>query len=621
MTVVTLAPGPAAAWAPHALEADRPAQPDVAATLLDRLARHAHRTPDKPCLIHHQDERYSVLTFADVQALSERVAGTLSRAVAGAPAHAAGAHATGAQVTGAHAQAPGGAPASRVVLLFLKHHPVQLPAYLGAMMAGLIPSFMAFPTPKQDPVLYWKSHAALIRRIRPAAIVTYPEIAGDLEALCAEFGTRVLLIDELATGDPEGLPGPLPGPGDTALLQHSSGTTGLKKGVELTFGQIEAQAAAYAPAIGLGPESTVVSWLPYYHDMGLFTAFLIPLTVGAAVVSMDAFAWVGRPASLFELIERFRATHCWLPNFAFRHLVNTVAREEAGGRRYELGSIEAFVSCSEPVKSASLRDFAKAFAGFGIRPEQLTACYAMAETGFAVAQSDPARHEAVRFYAAEPLRTSGRAVSVAPDHPGARALVSNGPPLDGVEIRILAPGVAPGGAAAPVQEGALVGEIAVRGSIVFSGYYEDQAATAAALSDGWYRTGDIGFLDGGELFISGRIKDVIIVHGRNYYAHDIEEIVSAEAGVVPGRAVAVGVANEEAGSEDVIVLAETRTADEAERKALKRAIKRAIFDGLELTVRSVHLVGPGWLTKTSSGKISRSENLARYRAETITARG
>ncbi|QRE72403.1 AMP-binding protein [Methylobacterium aquaticum] len=596
MNVVTRAPVPAAAWTTRTLEADRPVQTDPAATLLDRLARHARRTPDKPCLIHHQDERYSVLTFADVQALAERVAVTLSRAVAGAPA-------------------PQEAPLSRVVLLFLKHHPVQLPAYLGTMMAGLVPSFMAFPTPKQDPVLYWKSHAALIRRIRPAVIVTYPEIAGDLEALCAGFGTKVLLIDELSAGDPGAVPGPLPGPGDTALLQHSSGTTGLKKGVELTFGQIEAQATAYAPAIGLGPDSTVVSWLPYYHDMGLFTAFLIPLTVGAAVVSMDAFAWVGRPASLFELIERFRGTHCWLPNFAFRHLVNTVPREEAGGRRYRLDSMDAFVSCSEPVKSASLRDFAEAFAGFGIRPEQLTACYAMAETGFAVSQSDPLRHEAVRFYAAEPLGTKGRAIAVAPDHPGARALVSNGPPLEGVEVRILA------GAAAPGGEGAPVGEIAVRGSIVFSGYYEDPAATAAALADGWYRTGDIGFIDGGELFISGRIKDVIIVHGRNYYAHDIEEVVSAEAGVVPGRAVAVGVANEEVGSEDVVVLAETRTVDEAARKALKRAIKRAIFDRLELTVRSVHLVDPGWLTKTSSGKISRSENLARYRAEHTTARG
>ncbi|KMO22306.1 AMP-binding protein [Methylobacterium platani] len=582
------------ARASDSLPAEFRPEPRPAATLLDHLARHARRTPDKPFLVHHQDDRYAVLTFSDVETLSGCIAGGLSRAVA---ADEAG-------------------QTSRVVLLFLKHHPAQLPAYLGTMMAGLIPSFMAFPTPKQDPVLYWKSHAALVRRIRPAAIVTYPEIAGDLEALCAGLGTRVLLIDDLAGAGPADRPGFPPGSADTALLQHSSGTTGLKKGVELTFGQIDAQATAYARTIGLTPDSTVVSWLPYYHDMGLFTAFLIPLTVGAAVVSMDAFAWVARPASLFEVIERFRGTHCWLPNFAFRHLVNTVPRQEAGGRHFRLDTVEAFVSCSEPVKSASLRDFAAAFAEFGIRPEQLTACYAMAETGFAVSQSDPARHEAVRSYAAGPLGRNARAVAVAPDHPDARALVSNGPSLAGVEVRILplGDGPAPG-------PGAPVGEIAVRGSIVFSGYYADPDATAAVLTDGWYRTGDIGFLDGGELFVSGRIKDVIIVHGRNYYAHDVEEVVSAATGIVPGRAVAVGVANEAVGSEDVVVLAETRIVDEAELRGLKRAVKRAIFDQLELTVHSVHLVRPGWLTKTSSGKISRSENLARYKAENLARVG
>ncbi|ACL57701.1 AMP-binding protein [Methylobacterium nodulans] len=599
MTTAMLASGMrhdcAEAW-PDLASGVRPADApeDAETTLLGRLEQHARGTPDKPFLVHHQGGRYAILTFSDVQALASRIAGALSDIAEGHPD-------------------------SRVVLLFLKHHPRQLPAYLGAMMAGLIPSFMAFPTPKQDPALYWASHAALIARIRPAAIVTYREIAAELTALCADLPTRVLLIDELgndAQGREEAGPGVKPRPGDTALLQHSSGTTGLKKGVQLTFAQIEAQAAAYAPTIRLDSDSTVVSWLPYYHDMGLFTAFLVPLTVGAAVVSMDAFEWVARPASLFEAIERFRGTHCWLPNFAFQHLVNTVSPGGADGRHYQLASIRTFVSCSEPVKSASLQRFAQAFATCGVRAEQLTACYAMAETGFAVSQSDPDRHAPVRWYAADALASRSRAVAVAPDHPGARPLVSNGVPLAGVEVRIL-PLDRCAGACGDGPDSALVGEIAVRGPIVFSGYYEDLETTRAAFEDGWYRTGDIGFLDDGELFISGRVKDVIIVHGRNYYAHDIEEVVSAEAGVVPGRAVAVGVMNEEVGSEDVVVLAETRLEAEAELRALKRAIKRSIFDRLELTVRSVHLVQPGWLTKTSSGKISRSENLARYRAENL----
>ncbi|WP_244011492.1 AMP-binding protein [Methylobacterium sp. J-068] len=568
-------------------------------TLIGHLARHAQRSPDKPCLVHCQHDRYLVMTFADVQEVASRIAGALG---------------------GSSAAAGRAEDGSNVVLLFLRHHPLQLPAYLGAMMAGWIPSFMAFPTPKQDPAHYWASHAELVARIRPALVVTYPEIAGELEALCAGLPTRVLRIDDLAEGEPPPAMASS-SPADTALLQHSSGTTGLKKGVALTFGQIEAQATAYAPSIDLGPDSTVVSWLPYYHDMGLFTAFLIPLTVGATVVSMDAFEWVGRPASLFEVIERFGGTHCWLPNFAFQHLVNTVPHGEEEAQSYRLDGVRAFVSCSEPVKAASLANFARAFAGFGIRPEQLTACYAMAETGFAVSQSDPSRHDPVRWYAAEALATRARALAVSADHPEARALVSNGTPIAGVEVRVLPSALQGAGRSDEVAAPGLpIGEIAVRGPVVFAGYHRDAAATGRAFVDGWYRTGDIGFLDDGELFISGRIKDMIIVHGRNYFAHDIEEIVSGITGVIPGRAVAVGVVNDAVGSEDVVVLAESRLGADEERE-LRRAIKRLIFDRLELTVRSVHLVGPGWLRKTSSGKISRSENLARYRTEHQPSRG
>lgn len=575
--------------------------PGSGMTLLAWLSRYADLTPDRPCLVHHQNGRYAVMTYSDVHALAGQASKTLTRALAEAPAR----HRT-------EAGSGSGQTGSDIVLLFLKHHPLQLPAYLGTMMAGLVPSFMAFPTPKQDPAHYWASHAELVARIQPALIVTYPEIASEVETLCADLPTKVLLIDDLATGD-----GPsatvIPGPSDTALLQHSSGTTGLKKGVVLTFGQIEAQATAYAPTIDLGPGSTVVSWLPYYHDMGLFTAFLIPLTVGATVVSMDAFEWVARPAILFETIERFQGTHCWLPNFAFQHLVNTVPSDGAAGQAYRLDSMIRFISCSEPVKAASLVAFSRTFAAYGIRPEHLSACYAMAETGFAVSQSNPTRHDPVRWYAGEALATQARAVAVAADHPGARALVSNGSPIEGVGIRILP--IPRNEEAASPARGPVVGEIAVRGDIVFSGYYRDEATTEQAFLDGWYRTGDIGFLDEGELFVSGRIKDVIIVHGRNYFAHDIEEIVSGTTGVIPGRAVAVGVANEAVGSEDVVVLAESRLEDEEAMRVLKRTIKRLVFDRLELTVRSVHLVRPGWLTKTSSGKISRSENLARYRAD------
>ena len=180
-------------------------RPGTGMTLIGHLERHAALTPERPCLVHHQGGRYAVMTYSDIHALAGQVAGTLAAAVA-----------------------PVGSGGAKVVLLFLKHHPLQLPAYLGTMMAGLVPSFMAFPTPKQDPAHYWASHAELVARIRPALVITYPEIAPELAALCAELPTRILLIDDLAAGRSAGGT-VMPASQDTALLQHSSGTTGLKK--------------------------------------------------------------------------------------------------------------------------------------------------------------------------------------------------------------------------------------------------------------------------------------------------------------------------------------------------------------------------------------------------------
>ncbi|WP_170249151.1 AMP-binding protein [Methylobacterium haplocladii] len=562
--------------------------------LIDQVHAHADRMPDKPFLVHWQDGRYVVQTFGDLRDAAMRVGAALSL--------------------------PADGSTSDIVLLFLKHHPLQVPAYLGVMMAGLVPSFMSFPTPKQQPELYWQAHAALIRRIRPRAIVAYDAIFEPLLPLAEEVGARLVAIDRIADGDVD-CPRVDRDDGHTALLQHSSGTTGLKKGVALTFSQIRIQAEAYAPVIGLSEQSVVVSWLPLYHDMGLFTALLIPLTVGATVVVMDAFEWVGKPELLFQLIERFRGTHCWLPNFAFQHLVNTVPAD--GSARYRLDSMRLFTSCSEPVKHVTLDAFADAFADRGVRPEQLAACYAMAETGFAVSHSPAGRRAPVRWYDADLLASRGRAVAAVPDRPGSRPLVSNGPALSGADVRILPLEThADRSDAGGDGPGIRVGEIAVRGAFVFAGYHNDPSATEAAFASDWYRTGDVGFIDDGEIFISGRIKDIIIVHGRNYYAHDIEEIVSHESGVLPGRSVAIGVPNAQTGSEDVVILAETRVEGDDTQRTLKRTIKQSIFSRLELTVHSVVLVSPGWLTKTSSGKISRSENLARYRADRdATARG
>ncbi len=544
--------------------------------LLSHLDRHAVEQGPRPCLIHWRSESYNVLTHAQFAELSNRLAAAIkSRAKAG----------------------PAG-----VVFVILKHHLMQLPLFVGCMRAGFIPSFLPFPSAKQDPDLYWQSHAEVIERTRPAAIVTYDDLMDGVAAIADKFGVPVLDIDQL-DGEPETLS--LPADDSIALLQHSSGTTGLKKGVALTYRQIDRQVQSYVKAAGLDQSSIVVSWLPYYHDMGLFTAFVTPLSVGATIVSFDAFEWVAQPDLLLRLIERFRGTHCWLPNFAFNHIVNTAPTD----RRFDLTSVKSLVSCSEPVRSSTFDLFAARFEAEGAPRSKLRACYAMAETCFAVSETPIGEGYEAVWYDAEGIEGAARAVRRHPGTPGARPYVSNGEAIAGIDVRILAE------ASAPLAAGVPVGEILVRGEFVFSGYFANDAVTRAAFHGEWYRTGDIGFIDNGQLFITGRKKDILIVHGRNYYAHDIEAVASSVPGIVPGRVVALGVMNELVGSEEAIILAETELA-ELEHPALQRKVKQRIYGALELTPKKVQLVPPGSLIKTTSGKISRSENFTRFLAAT-----
>jgi fatty-acyl-CoA synthase len=546
--------------------------------ILCDLKRHAGDRATSPAIVHWGDDTYRTISFAECDHLSDRL---------------------GAAV-GAKAKI-----GSQVVLIVLNHHRLQLPLFLGCMKAGLTPCFLPFPSAKQDADLFWRAQAAVFQRTDAALIVTYTDPAERISAVVAPSGVLVVDVDELLLGaGADAYASSLPNDDDVALLQHSSGTTGLSRGVALSYRQISAQIRAYAAVADVGSASVVVSWLPYYHDMGLFTGFLIPISVGATVVCIDPFEWVQRPQSILELTQKFCATHCWMPNFAFNHILNTIP----DGQAYDLRSLRALINCSEPVRSATLQRFGERFARCGLAPSALKACYAMAETCFAVSQTPVSERYKLSWYDSARLDRDHRALRCELDVPHARACVSNGPVIDGVEVRIRSDLDA---SAEDVDAGTPVGEIELRGRFVFGGYYRNDEATAAAFGAGWYRTGDIGFVDDGELFIIGRKKDVLIVHGRNFYAHDIEAIVSSLAGIVPGRVVAIGVPNDESGTEEAVILAETDEPCTA-HNALRREVKRAVFSSLGLTARAVEFKPRGWLIKTTSGKISRAHNLAKY---------
>ncbi|MCB4821716.1 AMP-binding protein [Roseicella aerolata] len=543
-------------------------------SLLDALRRRLAAAPGAPFAHVVQGGRTEVLTNAALAAGAARWAGLL---------------------------AADGCRPGETVILMLRHEPALYTAFLGAMMAGCVPAFLPFPTPKQDARLFWQGHDALLRRIRAACVVTYPENAATLRAMIPDLPYRLRILGEEASAPPlarwhEG------GGGEIALLQHSSGTTGLRKGVALSHAAILTQVEAHAAAIGFEAGDVVASWLPLYHDMGLVACFLLPLLKDGAVVSLDAFEWVARPGMLPAAIAAHRARWCWLPNFAFEYLARMHRPEE----RHDLSSLRAFINCSEVCRTESFDRFAAAYADCGVTPAQLQCCYAMAETVFAVTQTPPGS-PAPRLLLSAAALASGEARTAAPGE-AAKSLLSVGQPIDGLSVRIL------DARGRPLPEGA-VGEVAVRGDCVFSGWQGEPEASAAAFTEGWYRTGDLGVLVGGELYITGRRKEVIILNGRTLYAPDLEAIAHEVPGVHPGRVVALGLPNPASGSEDLVLLAETPLTDGAARRDLQRALRAAIEAATGLSGAIAALRPPGWLVKTTSGKLSRAQNLAKYLAE------
>ena len=500
-----------------------------------------------------------------------------------------------------------GLRAGNVVLIMLKHSPDMYYAFIGAMLCGCIPSMMPFPSVKQDPVKYWESHKQLFERIGAGAIVTYSENTKVLSDRLHGRRLRVLVPEDLAEKSYpfEAVQARLE---DVALIQHSSGTTGLKKGVQLSYGAVAGQIMSYAATLGLTTSDCFASWLPLYHDMGLIACFIMPLALGLPVVSLDAFEWVSRPEILFDAIQAHGCTHVWLPNFAFHHLCRTVDSE-----LYRLDSVKAFIDCSEPCRAETFDLFHETFASSGVARDRLHCCYAMAETVFAVTQT--ALGEETREYAvdANTLANHHRAIPAVYGKPSRRVL-SVGRVIPGLEIDI----IGADGSALPADH---AGEIVVRGEFLFSGYYKNDAETAKSFFREWYRTGDTGFVHDGELYILGRLKELIIVYGKNLYATDLEYICNRAVGVKRGRCVVFGVFNPDLGSEDVVVVAETEIPAGPEWATIRKNIKLELLAGVGIPPHDIRIVEPGWLVKSTSGKIARGENLSKYLADKTSRKG
>lgn len=557
-------------------------------TFPERLNSLHARTPDRVAL---------TLQFSNTADLSL----TLDQLLRGANSYASA-------LTRANIQ-PG-----EVVVLILQHGEDLVYAFWGAILHGAIPSIMPFLTEKLSPERYRADLSALISVTRPAAIVTYPEFESEVRSALKEGDSvrEVIVTDKIKKQgrlDFDSLAGFQRKPEDIVILQHSSGTTGLQKGVALSHRAVFNQLDAYGKSLKLTDDDVVVSWLPLYHDMGLIAGFIMPILSGIHLVLQSPFDWVRAPYKLMQAVTTYHGTLSWLPNFAYNFCAQKIRDRHLEG--VDLSSWRAIINCSEPVRWESHNAFYEKFKGYGLKREALQTSYAMAENVFAVTQSpldgEPAVLEIERdAFMSERVAKLVEGVSNS-EHPTMK-MMSSGRPLENVDVKVL-------GEDRNELPERVIGEVALRSDCMLTGYYHREDATRQAFHDGWYLTGDYGFISNGEVFVSGRKKDMIIVGGKNVYPQDLESLTYEVPGVHAGRSVAFGMFDEEQGTEDVVIIAEVDSEDPAEQQKLADAIRLHVTKNSAIALRYVKVVDPKWILKTSSGKTARSANKEKFLQE------
>jgi acyl-CoA synthetase (AMP-forming)/AMP-acid ligase II len=503
-----------------------------------------------------------------------------------------------------------------IVLLLLPHSPELFLLQLGLVLNGQIPAILPWPTSRVDPEKYQRNLVHQLKHLPADMLITLPRLAENL-AGSLPFPTCGLSVANGASFEkvfpaapvserlerrefPRHISFPTP---EALFLQFSGGTTGAQKAIVVTAELLAQQLKRLGEALQFSGSDVVVSWLPLYHDMGLIACFWLPLWNNAASVQIAANDWVMNPELLLKYAARYKATFCWLPNFSFSYL----AQRSGQMQTHSLESVHAWINCSEPVRYKSVGEFAGIFADSGVKKGSLLASYAMAETVFAVTQSEPEKE----------LTTVPRS-RVRQENHAYRNLafdliddvyVSSGKPLPDTEIKIA-------GADGSECADFVPGEIHVRTASLFSGYWGAEGFQTHSLNAGWHATGDFGFMAAGELFVIGRFKDIVIVGGNNIFPEDVEAVVNSIPGIRAGRVVAFGVEDQEFGTQGLAVVAEMKDEfSDARALQLETTIRKLVLTAIGTAARYVAVVPQKWIVKSTAGKISRRETRERFLRE------
>ncbi len=469
--------------------------------------------------------------------------------------------------------------------------PATVVALLGCWAAGAVVVPLPLPMRAVDPVSFIEQSRRRLHKVE-ASLLALP---GSLLPMVGELGVgmRLVACEELDAG---GRMPPVPtAPEDIALVQFTSGSTSEPRGVVLSHANIMANARAISRKVRVSRNDRIVSWMPLYHDMGLIGFLITALGSGASLVLMSPQRFVSEPSLWMRAVSDYRATITGGPNFAYALTARVLAAGSAG--ELDLSSLRLALNGAEPVDPEVLDGFVEAGRPFGLRKQVPYPVYGLAEATLAVTFPQPGRMYRLDHVSRAGIEEEGLARPARPGEEGTRSLASLGCALEGLEVSV----VKEDGSEAGERE---VGEVCVRGASLMRGYWDDPEATARVLRDGRLHTGDLGYLAGGELYLVGRIKDMVIIGGRNLFPEDVERCAERVSGVRKGNAVVFGVSTRR-GRERLVLVGETRLTCPLAAGETARAISSKVREEIGVPVREVVLVPAGSLPKTSSGKKRR----------------
>lgn len=499
----------------------------------------------------------------------------------------------GAFCVGGWLQAMGVRPGDRVPIL-LPTSADFVHALLGTMLVGAVPVPLATPMTFGGVGRYLQNLAAVVEDADARCLVTSARLrdaAAEEPRLAARLRNVLVPQERGAPGPPRCRPAPLD-PSDAALLQYTSGTTGRPKGVVISHRALVSNAFAIAHGLSLGPEDVGVSWLPMFHDMGLIGVLVTALCHPYPVHLIRPESFVMQPRRWLTLLSQVGGTVSAAPNFAYDLCATRV---DAPALEADLARWRVALNGSEPVHPETVRRFGARFADHRFPSDAVMPVYGLAESTLAVTFPCLDRKlESLRLDRG--TLAAGRTVRTV-EGAGGLEVVSAGRPVAGASVRIVHAGA--------VTAERVVGEVQTTGPSLMDGYFRNGPASADAVQDGWLRTGDLGFLDGGRLFLVGRAKEVIIKGGRNYYPHDVERIASGVSGA-EGAAAAFARPNPDAGTEDLIVVVEARDRSPEGRERIAREARGELLAVLGVKADQVHVCPFGAIPRTTSGKVRRA---------------